>query len=165
MDKSEIDLLYRKLYPLLFNYGLKLTKNIEDTEDLIQDTMSKVILNSDKFIKGTNIKAWVITIMRNTFINNYNSKRNKITHFEYNDVIYELNGKTNTNNGYSNLVVEDINNLINKSNVNFIKCFDLYKKGYKMEEISIELDIPVGTVKSRIHFLRNNMKRRLKNEL
>jgi len=74
MKKSEFFTQISSLSKSLKPFAMNMTKSTEDTEDLIQDTMLRAITNFEKFQEGTNLKAWLYTIMKNIFINNYRKK-------------------------------------------------------------------------------------------
>ena len=90
---TQIDFNHRvtDLYKPLKNFALKLTRNMEDASDLTQETMSKAFYNQDKFREGTNMKAWLYTIMKNIFINNYRRQSNKLVVHDDTENQYYLN--------------------------------------------------------------------------
>lgn len=149
---------------LLKSFALKLTMNQEDAKDLLQDTYLKALKYKDKFAESTNIRAWLCVIMKNTFINNYrrNAKAKQIMTvvddiysvkpartYKSNHVEYELDAKQ---------IREDIDSLKDEFKI----PFNRYQEGYKYQEISEELNIPIGTVKSRIFLARQEVMKKLK---
>ena len=144
-------------------FALKLTMNGEDANDLVQDTFLKAIMYKDKFKDVTNIKAWLYNIMKNTFINNYHrtTKMRRILKDAEEVQKAPITAKISTNNADSNLKVKEIEMAIQKLDdvykIPFIKHID----GHKYQEISDELELPIGTIKSRIFLAR----KRLMNEL
>jgi RNA polymerase sigma-70 factor (ECF subfamily) len=159
LNREEIGRLYIKMYGKLRGYALKITNDVEDAEDLVHDTMIKVLLNSNKFEVGTNFSAWVFTIMRNTFINGVRLRSNNIKKLELNESIYDsgLYGTSVLNLGYMNIGISDIMEIINRVSEKNRIPFMLYCEGFKMEEISDILGIPVGTVKTRIYLCRRSI--------
>lgn len=149
---------------LLRPFAINLTKSYEESEDLIQDTFYRALANRDKFSQGTNIKAWLFTIMRNIFINNYrrNKKSNTITDTSENQYLLNSTTVTETNTAGRTLIAEDIDNAMKEVSKDFTEPFMMYFKGYKYQEISEKLDLPLGTVKSRIFFARKELQERLK---
>ncbi len=143
--------------------ALNLTKDFEDARDLLQETMYKAFTNRDKFKDGTNLKAWLYTIMKNIFINNYRRQKKKNTIIDTTDNFNYVNlaGNDLPNEGESEMNLEDIYKAINKLNFSYRKPFLMHYKGFKYEEIADELAIPVGTVKSRIHLARKQLKKQL----
>jgi RNA polymerase sigma factor (sigma-70 family) len=144
--------------------AMNLTRDADDAKDLVQETLLKALTNKDKFKTGTNLKAWLYTIMRNTFINNYNkitkrnSKIDSTDYFQYynsDDTFITHNGATST------FILGDIDQAIGKLNDDFRRPFIMYYIGYKYLEIAEQLQIPIGTVKNRIHIARKELKQAL----
>ncbi|MEX0967318.1 MAG: RNA polymerase sigma factor [Bacteroidia bacterium] len=144
--------------------ALSLTKDSEDANDLIQETMLRAISSKDKFREGTNLKAWLYTIMKNIFINNYRRKMKRNTIIDTTDNNYFINSTDRTiyNNGESNLNMEDIDKAFSRMSPDFKVPFLMHFKGFKYQEIANDLELPIGTVKSRIHFARKELKGKLK---
>ena len=143
--------------------ALNLTRDMEDARDLLQETMYKAFVNRDKFTDGTNLKAWLYTIMKNIFINNYRRQKKKNTIFDSVDSFYYLNlpGQDVPNEGESEVNLEDIYKAVNKLNGTYRKPFLMHYEGYKYEEIAEDMDVPIGTIKSRIHLARKQLKKKL----
>ena len=137
-------------------YAQSLTRDMEDAKDLFQETMVRAIMYKDKYMKGTNLKAWLYTIMRNIFINNYrrNKKFTKVTSDIPEDIIMFNVDKKASNMGWSNTRVKEITQEIEQLPQAFRQSFELYNMGYKYNDIAEMLNEPLGTVKSRIHFAR-----------
>ncbi len=146
-------------------FALKLTKSREASEDLIQDTFYRALANCEKFADGTNIKAWLFTIMRNIFINNYRRKQKNQTVSDTSENQYLLNSNAGTekNRAERSFLAEDIEHAMKEVSVDFTEPFMMYYKGFKYQEIAEKLDLPLGTVKSRIFFARKELQNRLKN--
>lgn len=148
----------------LKGFALKLTKNFEDANDLVQDTMLKAFLNCDKFQDGTNLKGWLYTIMKNIFINKYRrSRKSNIVNDETENQYY-LNSASSgiKNGGETYVVMMEIKKAINQIHNNLRMPFILSYSGYKYEEIAEQLHIPLGTVKVRIHNARHELQKKLK---
>ena len=148
------------LRPFAFN----LTKSMEATEDLIQDTFYRALANQEKFIEGTNIKAWLFTIMRNIFINNYrkSQKQNVITDFSENQYLLNSTKKVEKNESERTFMSDDITFAMKQVSQDFIVPFLMYHNGFQYQEIADKMRIPLGTVKSRIFFARKELQARLK---
>lgn len=144
-------------------FAITLTRDQERANDLFQETMYKALANKDKYSTGTNIKAWLFTIMRNIFINEYrrNAKRRIIFDTEVNDSLINSGKAVVLNNGESNLKLKEIQNAIHHLPQIFRTSFLLYFEGYHYHEIAESLKEPLGTVKSRIHFARKLLKEQL----
>ncbi len=148
----------------LTGFALKLTHNMEDAEDLLQDTMLKAFSNKEKFQEGTNLKGWLFTIMKNIFINKYRRAMKSRIFNDDTDNQFYINSASNTsgNDGESALVLGDINKAIDKLSDNLRTPFMMSFTGYKYEEIADTLRIPLGTVKVRIHNARKELMVQLK---
>jgi RNA polymerase sigma-70 factor (ECF subfamily) len=157
---TEIMQYERILRPFAFN----LTKSREATEDLIQDTFYRALSNKEKFAEGTNIKAWLFTIMRNIFINNYrrNQKRNTVTDTSENQYLLNSTRNVEKNGSERAFLAEDIEKAMANVSKDFTEPFMMYYTGFKYQEIADKLDLPLGTVKSRIFFARKELQERLK---
>ncbi len=157
--KSEVLNAQKYLKP----FALKLTNDIVDAEDLIQETMFKAFSNENKFSQGTNLKAWLFTIMKNIFINDYRKKVKQNTVVDTTDNLYYINSSTVIGNtGERNFVMRDIQQALLQLSPEFRVPFMMYFNGYKYNEISEKLNLPLGTVKSRIFFARKDLKKLLK---
>lgn len=144
-------------------FAITLTRDSETAKDLFQETLYRAIANRDKYNVGTNIKAWLYTIMRNIFINNYRrrAKQNTIFDSSPNDYLLNLAQPAAGNVAESNLRMKDINQAINNLPEIFRNPFLLYFDGFKYHEIADMLEEPLGTIKSRIHFARKLLKSQL----
>ncbi len=141
-------------------FANSLTKNVDDAADLFQETSYKIINNSDKYNVGTNFKAWSYTIMRNIFINNYRKKKRRNLLVDSTDNNYYLNTNQTgiSNAGESKMAFEEMMKLVNSLSDDFKVPFMMRYEGYKYDEIADELGLPLGTIKSRIHFARKKLK-------
>lgn len=144
--------------------AMKLTRNSEQANDLIQDTFLKAIANKDKFREGTNLKAWLYTIMKNTFITNYHRITKRKTFVDSTENLHFINSsaQVDSNKASSKLAMDEIKEAINGLAHDYKTPFLMHFKGYKYYEIADILDIPIGTVKNRIHIARKNLKDELK---
>jgi RNA polymerase sigma-70 factor (ECF subfamily) len=152
--------LHQSLRPIAF----KLTRNTEEANDLIQETMVKAISNREKFADGTNLKAWLYTIMKNTFITNYHRLVKRKTFIDTTDNLHFINSSTHVteNEAGTKLVMDEITHAIKNLSYEYKTPFMMYYKGYKYFEIADILNIPIGTVKNRIHIARKELKEELK---
>lgn len=144
-------------------YALNLTKNIEDAQDLLQETVYRALTNGEKYVEGTNLKAWLFTIMKNIFINNYRRAAKRNTLIDTTDNLYFINmpSVNMAHTGSGNLMLEDINHAIDKLGDEYRVPFMMHFEGFKYHEIAEDLDLPLGTVKSRIFFARKELKNQL----
>jgi len=143
--------------------AVTLTKDTETAKDLLQETFYRALSNKDKYHGGTNIKAWLYTIMRNIFINNYRKKARQQTVFDNtaNDFLLDFNQNAVANAAEVTISLKEINALISQLPNIFRFPFMMYFEGYKYNEIAEKLHEPLGTIKSRIHFARKLLKEQL----
>ena len=140
-------------------FALSLTYNSEKAKDLLQETYLKALYYKDKYIEVANFKAWVFTIMKNTFINNYRKS------FRENAIIDNTKDFLLTNNlevsqigsPFSELAYKEINGAINSLGDEFRVPFIMHTKGFKYKEIAETLNLNIGTVKSRIFWARKKL--------
>lgn len=147
----------------LHPYAISLTHDHEDAKDLFQETMMRALLNKEKYQFGTNLKAWMYTIMRNIFINNYrrNKKLKKVSGEMMADVTMFKTDTISHNTGWNNVRMAEVRKAIDDLPEVFRLSFELHYTGYKYQEIAELLHEPLGTIKSRIHFARKQLTSRL----
>lgn len=147
----------------LKQFAFKFTHDMEIAEDLLQDTLLKAMRYHTQYREGTNMKGWLFTIMRNTFINGYRSNQRKNTLITTEEEISSSNllESSTSNKGDAKFVMEDIQRAMAKLPENCSKPFLRYFEGYKYHEIAEELQIPIGTVKTRIHMARGLLQKQL----
>jgi len=141
-------------------FAVTLTHDTEAAKDLLQETMYRALANQDKYHVGTNIKAWLYTIMRNIFINNYRRKAKQSTIFDStpNEYLLNLNQGAVSNEAVAGINLKEVQKAIHGLPEIFRNPFLLYFDGYKYNEIADMLGEPLGTIKSRIHFARKLLK-------
>ena len=144
-------------------FAVNLTRDIEAADDLFQETLYKALANKEKYNVGTNIKAWLFTIMRNIFINDYRRKARQKTILDStsNDYLINLKQATVSNVAESDMRIKEIKKAIQQLPEIFKTPFLLYFDGYKYNEIADVLNEPLGTIKSRIHFARKLLKEQI----
>jgi RNA polymerase sigma-70 factor (ECF subfamily) len=154
----------------MYSFAYRLTLDSDDAKDLLQDTYLKAYRFIESFQKGTNAKAWLFRILKNSFINDYRKKSKEPSKVDYQDVESYYNSEDVDRQITPDLRVEalkdmigdEISNALNSLDVDFrtviILC-DL--EGFKYEEMAKILDIPIGTVRSRLHRARNLLKEKL----
>jgi len=145
-------------------FALKLTADNEDAEDLLQETFLKALKYKDKFQEKTNLKAWLYTIMKNTFINNYRRKVKRKTIMDNTDDDYFVNSTKQSSpiSPESEYNYKEITKTVNALNDECRIPFQMHNEGYKYKEIADELEMPIGTVKSRIFLARKKLTEALK---
>ena len=161
MSTSEFNDLLLGNTQLLKPFAISLTNDREKASDLFQETMYRALANQDKYNIGTNIKAWLFTIMRNIFINDY--RRKTIQRVIFDNDVHESKSKTIIHNDdEGTLQLKEIYKAIDQLPELFKIPFLLHFEGYRYHEISESLNEPLGTIKSRIHVARKLLKKLLK---
>ena len=162
MKALTVPLFQQRLLELqdnMLNFAYLLTSNNEEAHDLLQDTTLKVLDNQDKYTDNTNFKGWVFTIMRNIFINNYRRLVRNQTMVDQTDDLYHLNlpqeSGFDTPDGAFN--VKEITKAINSFADEYRIPFSMHIAGFKYNDIANKMNLPLGTVKSRIFFARQKL--------
>jgi RNA polymerase sigma-70 factor (ECF subfamily) len=163
MSASEFNQILLSNAEYLRPFAITLTRDSETAKDLMQETLYRAMANHEKYNAGTNLKAWLYTIMRNIFINNYRriSKQKTIFDNSPNEYLINQSSYTTVNEAELNLSMKDIQAAIYHLPQIFRNPFMLYFEGYKYHEIADILSEPLGTIKSRIHFARKLLKQQL----
>jgi RNA polymerase sigma-70 factor (ECF subfamily) len=163
LSSTEFTNKFNNLTPSLKSFALNLTRDSEEAKDLYQETAFRAMTNRDKFKAGTNLKAWLFTIMKNIFINNYRKKAKSNTIIDTTDNLYYMNSNgTVINNGAgTNILMQELRSMIKDLEDSIRIPFEMHYEGFKYQEIADELDLPLGTVKSRIFFARKALKKKI----
>ena len=148
----------------LLRFAYKLTSNYEEANDLLQETALKALDNEDKYMADTNFKGWMYTIMRNIFINNYRKVVRDQTFVDHTDNLYHLSlpqdSGFESNEGSYDL--KEMRKIVNALPKEYRVPFSMHVSGFKYREIAERLNLPLGTVKSRIFFTRQKLQDELK---
>ncbi|HQR93415.1 MAG: RNA polymerase subunit sigma [Bacteroidetes bacterium 24-39-8] len=160
MASADFDQMLLKNTEFLRPFAFTLTRDNEAAKDLVQETLFRALANKEKYHIGTNIKAWMYTIMRNIFINNYRRKSKQQTIFDNstNDFLLDTNQGAVSNEAIAKLNMKEVQEAIHQLPEIFRNPFLLYFDGFKYHEIADMLHEPLGTIKSRIHFARKLLK-------
>lgn len=137
-------------------FAIALTKDFHTAADLCQETLYKAFAYRDHYQPGTNIKAWLCTIMRNIFINDY--RRNNRKKIVMDTVRYF---EPRAERPWDRLSLQEINKAIDNLPEIFKSSYLLYQQGYQYQEIADLLHQPLGTIKSRIHFAKKQLQKKL----
>jgi len=164
MNASQFQKKLLGLQENMMNFALTLTTDRDDAQDLLQETSLKVLDNREKYADNRNFKGWVLTVMRNIFINNYHKVVRTQTIVDQNADLYNLDvlndsGFDTPDGSYQ---IQEISQAIDSLNEELKIPFSMYVSGYQYNEIAETLDVPLGTIKSRIFFARQELKKQLK---
>ncbi len=163
MSTIEFHNYFEEVNPLLEGFALKLTKDKEQAQELVQETVVRALRYKDNFKVGTNFRAWITTMMRNIFLNQRrNFVRRKTESVPHDGLYFQLEGvHTTDNHGVHNIEVQEILRAIHQLDEKVRKPFWMFYEGYAYEEIAEELNTPLGTIKSRIFKARKDLKKAL----
>ena len=163
MEEAEFRNSVTKYAYSLKPFALSLTRDVQDSHDLIQETLLRALSSREKFAEGTNLKAWLYTIMKNIFINNYRRNKKRNTIIDVTEDMYLINSSSTkvVNQGEANISMDNVNQAVNLLQDEFKVPFMMHFNGFKYHEIAEKLILPIGTVKSRIHFARKELKQKL----
>ena len=144
-------------------FALRLTRDSDDANDLVQDTLVKAYTNREKYADGTNLKAWLFTIMKNTFITQYQRMVRRNTFIDTTENLHFINSNESLqdNGAIASFMREDIEKALELTDEMYRLPFLMYFQGFNYHEIAEELDLPIGTVKNRIHIARKDLKQML----
>jgi RNA polymerase sigma-70 factor (ECF subfamily) len=153
---------FSKYEGYLKGFAYKLTQDWHHAEDLFQETAFLAFKNQNKFRSGSNLRAWLTTIMRNTFINQHRKRQRSVFTDKENWMDY-LDDRTVENDAEEDIAANEIISLIDELGNIYKEPFVMYVTGYKYREIAKKMDLPVGTIKSRIFVARKELKTALVN--
>ncbi|MCO6476978.1 MAG: RNA polymerase sigma factor [Phaeodactylibacter sp.] len=164
MSQVEFTNAFCQFERALLAFACHLTKNEDEAQDLLQETAYKAFKYRSMYQPHTNLRAWLMTIMRNTFINDYRQKKRRQTLNDRTPNNYFLNSGSRTvyNLGEAEITIKELTVLIDSLEDWMRVPFLMHYQGYKYDEIATELDIPLGTVKSRIFFARKKLQEALR---
>ena len=156
----------------MYNFAFRLTMDEDDANDLVQDTYLKAFRFINSFQKGTNAKAWLFRILKNSFINDYRKKSKEPAKVDYQEVETFYNSEDAEadnitpdlrSESLSEMIGDEVANALNSLAVDFRTVIILCDiEGFTYEEMAKILDIPIGTVRSRLHRARNLLKEKLR---
>ncbi len=155
---------FGELTPSLNSFAYSLTQNMDDAQDLFQETAFRAMKHKDKFRADTNLKAWLFTIMKNIFINNYRRNvKSKIVNDSTDNLYYLNSGKGSIDNrGDAIVLIKELRTLIDDLEESIRTPFLMHYQGFKYQEIADKFDLPLGTIKSRIFFARRELKAQIR---
>ena len=172
-EKEKLDIFNQEFMPhinSMYNFAYRLTLDGDDAKDLLQDTYLKAFRFIDSFQQGTNAKAWLFRILKNSFINDYRKKSKEPSKVDYQEVETFYNSDDVDRQITPDLRVESLQDMIGDEISIALYSLDVVFRtviilcdleGFKYEEMAKILDIPIGTVRSRLHRARNLLKEKL----
>jgi len=171
-DNHEI--FEKELFPhidALKTFAYHLTYDEDDANDLVQETYMKAHRFIDRYIQGTNAKAWLFKILKNAYINHYRKRSKRPTRVDFEDVVNYHDSDDTAGQGYldlreelfANMMGDEVTVAINALPIDFrtvVLLCDI--EGFTYEEIAKIIDVPIGTVRSRLFRARNMLKEKLR---
>ena len=164
MKQASFDLEYAQVSDFLDRFAVKLTQDSSAAKDLVQETVYRALSNCERFESGTNFKAWISTIMRNTFISAYRKRKRAPLRVATLTAVDEYRQARTINDGPGNLTLSELHAKLRKLDPLYARPFTLYYSGYRYEEIAMIMELPLGTVKSRIFTARKQLKQSLRDQ-
>ena len=147
----------------LLRFAYKLTTDREEANDLLQETSLKALDNEDKYMPDTNFKGWMYTIMRNLFINNYRRSVRELNFLDSNFTDYAQILVAKDDDKFEETYdLKLLYRIINKLPDDTKQPFMMFVSGLKYKEIAEKMDLPIGTIKSRLHFARKKLQKDLR---
>jgi len=163
MSTQEFNTRLTNMESSLSYFALSLTRDSENAKDLVQETFLKAIQYRDKYTADNNIKAWLFTILKNTYLNQVTKLSSKNTINDKSEDEYILkNTMYDNQNAETDISTSDIQTTISELEDDYRIPFQMFVDGYKYKEIADETNLPIGTVKSRIFFARRKLMDNLK---
>lgn len=164
MEKIEFTQGILAIQPDLHRFAYKLTADRDSANDLVQDCVLQALDNQEKFTYAKNLKGWMYTLMRNIFVNNY---RRSVREMNVIDDTYSLNLQRQIEDEESDRFefaydMKQLYSVIRSIPEDMRVPFQMFVAGFKYREIADKLGLPIGTVKSRLFFIRKRLKEELK---
>lgn len=159
MNGNDFMKRYDEFYPAFYSFALKLTRNVDDAQDLVQEASYKAFKYRESYSLGTNFKSWVNTILKNTFINKYHKKKKRnVVNQPIEEFTFALENKHSVgNNAIEKISMDQINDIIDGLSDKYGESFKMFYEGFSYDEISKQTEVPIGTVKSRIFTARKKI--------
>ena len=163
MTAIEFNASLTEMQKYLETFAKQLTGNEDDAKDLTQETFLKALVYREKYVNHNNFKAWVYTIMKNIFINNYRRQKKSKTIIDQTEDLYYLNisNSNSDTDPESMYYASELEHGIKQLDADFRKAFDMYNDGYKYKKIAETLKLTIGKVKSRIFYSRKKLMEQL----
>jgi len=174
LSRNNEEIFEKELLPhieALKTFAYHLSYDEDDANDLVQETYMKAYRFIDKYIQGTNAKAWLFKICKNAYINHYRKRSKQPTRVDFEDIVSYHDSDDSKLPGYLDLREElfdkmmgdEVTIAINALPIDFRTVVLLCDvEGFTYEEIAKIIDVPIGTVRSRLFRARNMLKEKLK---
>lgn len=158
MTSENFNAEVKKIESVMNGFAMKLTRNKENAKDLIQETLMRSFASRDRFKEGTNFKAWITTIMYNSYINHYRRAKTKNAVIKPIEDLSYLPGNTSKEmSGEKIILLKELKGMVNNLSDTYKIPFEMFTEGYHYNEIAEKMQLPMGTVKSRIFYARKKL--------
>ncbi len=158
MTSENFNAEIKKIESVMNGFAMKLTRNKENAKDLIQETLMRSFASRDRFKEGTNFKAWITTIMYNSYINHYRRAKTKNAVIKPIEDLSYLPGNTSKEmSGEKIILLKELKGMVNNLSDTYKIPFEMFTEGYHYNEIAEKMQLPMGTVKSRIFYARKKL--------
>ncbi|MDM1293267.1 RNA polymerase sigma factor [Sphingobacterium sp. N143] len=161
MENTTINQLFKEKRPTLKYLAAQFTNDPDEREDLVQETMVRSLSSIEKFLKHPKLMSWLYIIMKNTYINQY-TRNKRLENYRHEYAHTNNMNDVTGNRGENNFVAADIQQALNNLSNDYYNAFAMFLEGFKYYEIAEQLQIPEGTVKTRIHMARKSLQKQLK---
>lgn len=158
MRSTELSLEIVNLRSTLHALTRRFTSNPDESLDLLQETILRALRYKNNFREGTNLKGWLFTIMRNTFINEYRKDQKARSYYSYTSKASDTTQRTSA---FDPVEFADIWKQVDALPEELMIPFKMHISGYKYQEIADHQGIPLGTVKNRIFHARKEIQKKL----
>lgn len=165
MESKEINVKIMECNIILNKLAYKFTSDPEDVKDLVQETLMKSLKYIDQYFHNPKVISWLYVIMKNVYINQFRRQKKHKYIFEHHKVNdYHQTGQLEAsvnNQAEGVFIMNDILFLLNKFPTQHKEIFFKFIDGYKYKELSVHFDMPEGTIKSKIHLIRKDLRKKL----
>lgn len=160
MNSQTINSLLQEKRPILERLAFKFTNDPFEIDDLVQETLIKSLKQIESLMYDPKLLSWLFVIMKNIYINNYRKKQ-RIKSYENTNTLFESQAVTK-NKAESNFIVDDIHKVLRNLKQSKYECMLMYIRGYTYQEIAEKMNTPEGTIKTRIHYCKKLLEKKLK---
>lgn len=161
MGNVNLNVFFQEKRQLLSHFASQFTSDYDEKEDLIQETYLRALKSIHDFINDPKLVTWLYVIMKNVYINQYRKEKRKNVIYDY-FLQADSSAYISTNLSENKMINEDIQKAIDSLSTENAEIFRLHLDGYKYHEIAELLQVPEGTIKSRIHMTRKALQQKLK---
>lgn len=164
MDNKDLNIQLADYRKILKSLAYRFTVDPDEIQDLVQETIFRALKYMDQFVHNPKVVSWLFVIMKNIYINQYRSLKQRYNYENHCLATYQNDGYQEAfvaSNAEGNFIINDVTTVLDAMPKEHSDMFKKYLNGYKYKELSIQYDLPEGTVKSRIHVIRKQLQKKL----